>query len=676
MSDFGEAFYNTFYNAFTSEDTPITPKNANKVISESLSYDNVYGNHQRPPKLMNIEDYHWWYERFENWVQAYAYDSWICLTLGYVKPRNERRELITLKDFTADDKREHSAELRMKTLLQQSIREDIFSLLQYGETSKSIWEALKLKAEGGKDIKKNKISLLKKEFDMFSCMKNETVRQMIERFCHLKIELDRFGIKKERKEMVDKLVEALPHEDDWKTYVIVLKNDANFDKLSLDQLIEKIEGHDLLIQKQNKMSSSNYQQNVGLYYRRGLIQNNESPRIKTGFTAEKTNDSPKNTSSSYDPGYHASSASGSSNSNSNLDWKNSPLLNNEFAQQHMSFLASILVSYEGLIAGKIGNPNITKEDYDQVDPEEMELMDIRWCMASVIRRAQRFMEITGRRCLEGPEMKMGFDKNKVTCFKCKEKGHFRRECPNNRTDESVNPFRDGYYKKAIYHKNNEQSTRKQIDGGSSKEKRAAFPFCDHNMDSIDDDYERSVQSIVQNYDWEICLKESEAPNFIIYDDEGYDWSQHDEEVVKVEAKAMTAEVTLTREERHARMRLDDVYDAYKEATRAGRWSKEKECYVDPQGNQTVDPKTVDLDALVAAIPTVSVWCKGLREIPRYKEQVEEGIRKVIFASLEKKKTVEEIVTESEKMVNEVKKVEEKAEEGVEEKLQVAEEDQI
>ncbi|KAJ0809384.1 putative transcription factor interactor and regulator CCHC(Zn) family [Helianthus annuus] len=680
MSDFGEEFYNTFYNAFTSEDVPITPKNATKVISESLSYDNVYENHQRPPKLMNIEDYHWWYERFENWVQAYAYDSWICLTLGYNKPRNDRRELITLKDFTADDKKEHSAELRMKTLLQQSIREDIFSLLQYGETSKSIWEALKVKAEGGKDIKKNKISLLKKEFDMFSCMKNETVRQMIERFCHLKIELERFEINKDREEMVDKLVEALPPEDDWKTYVIVLKNDVNFEKLTLDQLIEKIEGHDLLIQKQNKMSSSNYQQNVGLYYRRGLLQNNESskinesPRIKTGFTAEKTSDTSKNTSSSYDPGYHASSASGSSTANPNSDWKNSPLLNNEFAQQHMSFLASILVSYEGLIAGKIGNPNMTKEDYDQVDPEEMELMDIRWCMASVIRKAQRFMEITGRKCLEGPETKMGFDKNKVTCFKCKEKGHFKRECPNNRADESVNPFREDYYKKAIYHKNTDQPIRKQIDGASSKEKRAALSYCDQNVDSIDDDY----KSMVQTLDLKAGLIEAKSPGLIIYDDEGYDWSQHEEEVAEVEVKAMTAEITLTREERHARMRLDDVYNAYREATWAGRWSKDKGCYVDPQGNPTVDPKTVDLDALVAAIPTVDVWCKGIRENPRYKQQVEEGIRKVIFASLEekKKKTVEEIVTESEKMVNEVKKVEGKAEEVVEEKTQVAEEDQI
>ncbi|KAM0013533.1 hypothetical protein Hdeb2414_s0042g00740311 [Helianthus debilis subsp. tardiflorus] len=134
-----------------------------------------------------------------------------------------------------------------------------------------------------------------------------------------------------------------------------------------------------------------------------------------------------------------------------------------------------------------------------------------------------------------------------------------------------------------------------------------------------------------------------------------------------------AEIKQSREERHARLRLDDVYDAYKEATLAGRWSKEKECYVDPQGNPTVDPKKVDLEALVAAIPTVSVWCKCLREIPRYKEKVEKSIRKVIYTSLEKKKTVEEIVNESAKLVNEVKKAEEKIEEAVEEKQQVFEE---
>ncbi|MFS8019596.1 hypothetical protein Hanom_Chr15g01405611 [Helianthus anomalus] len=109
---------------------------------------------------------------------------------------------------------------------------------------------------------------------------------------------------------------------------------------------------------------------------------------------------------------------------------------------------------------------------------------------------------------------------------------------------------------------------------------------------------------------------------------------------------MVVEIEQSHEERHARMRLDDVYDAYKEATQADMWSNEKECFVDPQGNPIVDLEKVDVEALVAAIPTVSVWCKGLEEIPRYTEKVEEGIKKVIYASLEtKKKAVEEIVDE-------------------------------
>ncbi|MFS7903784.1 hypothetical protein Hanom_Chr01g00028141 [Helianthus anomalus] len=108
-----------------------------------------------------------------------------------------------------------------------------------------------------------------------------------------------------------------------------------------------------------------------------------------------------------------------------------------------------------------------------------------------------------------------------------------------------------------------------------------------------------------------------------------------------------------------------------------RWSVDKECFVDPKGNPIVDPDKVDFEALVAAIPTVCVWCKGLEEIPNYRQKVDEGIKKVIYASLEKKKkTVEEIVDESQKMVEEVKKADKKTEEEVAEKQEVVEEDQI
>ncbi|MFS7917549.1 putative transcription factor interactor and regulator CCHC(Zn) family [Helianthus anomalus] len=174
-------------------------------------------------------------------------------------------------------------------------------------------------------------------------------------------------------------------------------------------------------------------------------------------------------------------------------------------------------------------------------------------------------------------MKLGFDKAKVTCFKCKQKGNFKRECSNRQADDSV-----------------------------------------------------------------------------------------------------VAEIKRSREEEEARGYLSH-----------------KDCFVDPKGNPIVDPDVVDFEVLVAAIPTVGVWCRGLKEIPRYREKIEEGIYKVIYACLEnKKKIVGEIVDESKKMVNElkktadekleklvdeavageqlVKKVDEKAEEAVIEKLQVME----
>ena len=94
---------------------------------------------------------------------------------------------------------------------------------------------------------------------------------------------------------------------------------------------------------------------------------------------------------------------------------------------------------------------LTKEDYDQIDAKEMELMDIKWCLASVLKRAEKFKTITGRNVfLDAHVSTLGFDKSKVTCFRCREKVHFKRECKNREARGAQNPFgKDDYYRKAI-----------------------------------------------------------------------------------------------------------------------------------------------------------------------------------------------------------------------------------
>ncbi|MFS7988097.1 putative transcription factor interactor and regulator CCHC(Zn) family [Helianthus anomalus] len=135
----------------------------------------------------------------------------------------------------------------------------------------------------------------------------------------------------------------------------------------------------------------------------------------------------------------------------------------EVAKSHMFLLVTVLESYGGLVAGRIGNPMLTKEDYDQIDAEEMELMNIKWCMASVLRQAEKFKQITGIDDFRDANVSnLGFDKSKVTCFRCREKRHFKRECTNREAGGAQNPFgNNDYYRKAIYHQVSQQPHQQQ-----------------------------------------------------------------------------------------------------------------------------------------------------------------------------------------------------------------------
>ncbi|XP_035837076.1 uncharacterized protein LOC118484995 [Helianthus annuus] len=111
----------------------------------------MYESQQKPPKLMKVEDYNWWENRFEGWVKAFAPESWLKLTNGYIEPVKEGGELIDPKDFTDIDIKNIVAEYKMITLIKQSVREDIISLLEQEKTSKSLWEALGKKCVGSYD---------------------------------------------------------------------------------------------------------------------------------------------------------------------------------------------------------------------------------------------------------------------------------------------------------------------------------------------------------------------------------------------------------------------------------------------------------------------------------------------------------------------------------------------
>nr|GEZ13238.1 retrovirus-related Pol polyprotein from transposon TNT 1-94 [Tanacetum cinerariifolium] len=76
------------------------------------------------------------------------------------------------------------------------------------------------------------------------------------------------------------------------------------------------------------------------------------------------------------------------------------------------------------IASQSSGSQIKFKDINQIDEDDMEEIDIKWNMALLRMRADRFWKKTGKKIsIQGTNV-VGFDKSKVECFNCHKMGHF------------------------------------------------------------------------------------------------------------------------------------------------------------------------------------------------------------------------------------------------------------
>ncbi|GKD91901.1 ribonuclease H-like domain-containing protein, partial [Tanacetum coccineum] len=84
------------------------------------------------------------------------------------------------------------------------------------------------------------------------------------------------------------------------------------------------------------------------------------------------------------------------------------------------------------------SPQLDNEDLQQINPDDLEEMDLRWQMTMLTMRARRFLKNTGRKCSVNGTKTIRFDKSKVECYNFHKRGHFTRECRAPRNQENRN----------------------------------------------------------------------------------------------------------------------------------------------------------------------------------------------------------------------------------------------
>ncbi|GJW64683.1 retrovirus-related pol polyprotein from transposon TNT 1-94, partial [Tanacetum coccineum] len=84
------------------------------------------------------------------------------------------------------------------------------------------------------------------------------------------------------------------------------------------------------------------------------------------------------------------------------------------------------------------SPQLDNEDLQQINPNDLEEMDLRWQIAMLTMRVRRFLKNTGRNLIVNGNETIGFDKSKLECYNYHKRGHFSRECRALRNQENRN----------------------------------------------------------------------------------------------------------------------------------------------------------------------------------------------------------------------------------------------
>ncbi|KAI3821442.1 hypothetical protein L1987_09010 [Smallanthus sonchifolius] len=304
------------------------------------------------------------------------------------------------------------------------------------DNSKDLWKALQKRFEGNSDIKKSKRDLLRKQYECFRFFENESLDDLISRFYHLQTELNAFNLKYPDEEMVEKFLDALPPK--FEMYTTLMRENPKFYELTVEEAIGKIQAHEMNLKR--KESSGRPQiQDPSMYHGTTSTSKSSSSGIAL-FTGNLTEED-HSTRCGGHACYASRSGLGSHHQNTSRNPPATSSANNSaiarIVEDHVALFSSCMLAYENFIGGKLTDPETIEEDFNQVDPDDMEDMNIQWNMAMLLRRAKRFLNRTGRKFIGGhPNAKVGFDKSKAKCYKCLNYGHFARECQKDRAPAS------------------------------------------------------------------------------------------------------------------------------------------------------------------------------------------------------------------------------------------------
>ncbi|XP_070031740.1 uncharacterized protein [Nicotiana tomentosiformis] len=139
-------------------------------------------------------------------------------------------------EFVAADFRMMEKNAKAKKILICGLGPDEYNIIFACSNAKQIWDALQTAHEGTNQVKRPRIELLMRNYELFSMKESEHIQDMITRFTIVTNELKSLGKVFTSEELVSKVLRILPVS--WESKVTAIQEAKELDKISLNELVE------------------------------------------------------------------------------------------------------------------------------------------------------------------------------------------------------------------------------------------------------------------------------------------------------------------------------------------------------------------------------------------------------------------------------------------------------
>ncbi|GKB23826.1 ribonuclease H-like domain-containing protein [Tanacetum coccineum] len=362
---------------------------------------------------------------------------------------------------------------RVKSILLLAIPDEYLLKFHNVADAKSLWEAIKSRFGGNEESKKMQKNVLKHQFENFSTASNEILDKAYDRFQKLISQLEVHGAPISKEDINQKFLRSLP--PSWNQIALIMRNKPDIDEIDIDDLYNNLRVYEDEMKRSS--SSTSTSQNLAFLSSENTSSTNEVSTASGDFgvsTAGGINqvsstpcahDIDGDDLEELDLRWQVAMLTvrfmvpaGSSgfllvrfvvptglltiSSASIVRYGSTDAFGSWMTLMLMAWLLPISkfattpcahdVACHSFFAQPTTSPQLENEDFQQIDEDDLEELDLRWQVAMLTVRVKKFIQKTGRNLDFKEKRPVSLDKSKIKCYNCHRKGHFARECRSGR----------------------------------------------------------------------------------------------------------------------------------------------------------------------------------------------------------------------------------------------------